>query len=137
MSGRGTIGLMATMESDETISFSEIVNDTEGAAVYDDEAREFVAYQGKYVFLVIATNFVPVITFADQPPNVTASVSNMVVLIRNDNDTTTEVQEVSFTIHPSGLPRLGDPTILNNPLPPPDGLTLPVQESAVTAVRTQ
>jgi hypothetical protein len=137
MSGRGTIGLMATMESDETISFSEIVNDTEGAAVYDDDAREFVTYQGKYVFLVIATNFDPVITFTNQPPNVTASISGKVVLIRNDNDTTTEVQEVSFTIHPSGLPRLGDPTILNNPLPPPDGLTLPVQESAVTAVRTQ
>jgi hypothetical protein len=133
MSGRGTIGLMATMQSDETISFSEIVNDTEGAAVYDDDAREFVAYQGKYVFLVIARNFVPVITFTDQPPNVTASISDMVVLIRNDNDTTTEVQEVSFTIHPSGLPRLGDPTILNNPLPPPDGFTFPEKKSAVTA----
>jgi hypothetical protein len=128
---------MATMESDETISFSEIVNDTEGAAVYDDDAREFVAYQGKYVFLVIATNFDPVITFTDQPANVTASTFSRVVRIQNNNDTTTEVQEVSFTIHPSGLPRLGDPTILNNPLPPPDGLTLPVKESVLTAVRTQ
>jgi hypothetical protein len=136
MSGRGTIGLMATMESDETISFSEIVNDTEGAAVYDDDAREFVAYQGKYVFLVIATNFDPVITFTDQPANVTASTFSRVVRIQNNNDTTTEVQEVSFTIHPKGF-HDGDPTILNNPLPPPDGLTLPVQESAVTAERTQ
>jgi hypothetical protein len=136
MSGRGTIGLTATMESDETISFSEIVNDTAGAAVFDDDAREFVAYQGKYVFLVVATNFDPVITFTNQPPNVTASTSGKVVLIHNDNDTTNEVQEVSFTIHPKGF-HDGDPTILNNPLPPPDGLTLPVKESAVTAERTQ
>ena len=136
MAGHGTIGLTATMESDETISFTEIVNDTEGAAVYDDDAREFVAYQGKYVFLVIATNFDPVITFTDQPSNVTASISGKVVLIHNDNDTTNEVQEVTFTIHPKGF-HDGDPTILNNPLPPPDGLTLPVKESAVTAERAQ
>jgi hypothetical protein len=142
MSGLGTLEVDVTMRPDGTIFFTEVANETEGAVAFDGIARQFVAYQGVYTYQITATNFDfadPAVHFPDgMPDNVSwCSLNDKVVQVKNANRIEVGVQKVSFVVHPLGPQVDGDPTILNNPLPPPGGgQALPMKESAVTDVVT-